>query len=86
MFTFNSFVLFSMIWMVVLFAVLPVGTQADAAPDGSSGWRGAPAAPRMWRKAAITTLIALAVWGGAELVIQSDWLSFRHGILAEPAE
>ena len=81
---FSAFVLFVMIWVVVFFAVLPIGVAPQAKPDEATGWRGAPAAPRMWRKLAITTVIALVIWGVAEVAIVRDWLSFRHGILSAP--
>jgi hypothetical protein len=32
----------------------------------------------------MTTLISLVIWGGLVGVIESGWLSFRHGILAMP--
>lgn len=75
-------VLYLLIWWVVLFAVLPVGTRPDAAADAASGWRGAPARPRLGRKLLATSLLAVLVWGGCVALIESDWLSFRRGWLA----
>ena len=75
-------VLYLLIWWVVIFAVLPVGTKPQADPDTVSGWRGAPVRPRLGRKLLATTVIAALVWGGCVAVIESDWLSFRHGWLA----
>ena len=74
---FTSFVLYTLIWWTVLFAVLPFGTRPVADADEATGWRGAPARPLIGRKLAATTAIAFVVWGIAMLVIQSDWLSFR---------
>ncbi len=74
---FTAFVVFVMIWWTVLFAVLPIGTKPVAEADGTSGWRGAPAQARMPRKLAVTTVISLALWAVAMVVIRSDWLSFR---------
>lgn len=74
---FTAFVLYTLIWWTVLFAVLPFGTRPVAEPDDATGWRGAPARPFIGRKLLATTVIALVVWAAAMLVIQSDWLSFR---------
>lgn len=78
----SGVVLYILIWMVTLFAVLPIGTQPAAEADKATGWRGAPTQARMWRKAFITTIVATILFGIAWLVIESDLLSFRHGILA----
>ena len=77
---FTAFVLFTLIWWTVLFAVLPWGTRPVEEPDvDAGGWRGAPARPLIARKMIATTLIAVVLWGGAMLVIRSDWISFRPG-------
>jgi predicted secreted protein len=81
---FTAFVLYVIIWWTVLFAVLPVGTRPVADADAATGWRGAPAKPMIGRKVLATTLIAALLWGGAMLVIQSGWVSFRSGWLALP--
>ncbi len=86
MFNFTAFVLYVMIWMVALFAILPLGVAPDQAPDSATGWRGAPVAARMWRKLAITTVVSAVIWLGVEAIIVNDWLSFRHGILAGPKD
>lgn len=74
---FTAFVLFTMIWWTVLFAVLPFGTRPVAEPDEATGWRGAPARPLMGRKLLATTLVATVLWAAAMLVIRSEWFSFR---------
>jgi predicted secreted protein len=67
---------FIVVWWVVLFAVLPWGVkpaetlvpgQADSAPEN----------PRLWLKAAVTTVIAGVIWLGIYLLVSSDWISFR---------
>ena len=81
---FTGFVLYVLIWWIVLFAVLPIGTRPVEDADARSGWRGAPENPRLLMKVVVTTLVAGVVWFGAWLLITSDWLSFRHGMFAAP--
>ena len=40
--------------------------------------------PRLWRKVALTTLVACVVWGLAFALIESEWISFREGCFAAP--
>ncbi|HEX3347237.1 MAG TPA: DUF1467 family protein [Acetobacteraceae bacterium] len=79
---FTAVVLYVLIWWTALFAVLPVGVQPVAQPDEVTGWRGAPAAPRMWRKVMWTTIVAAVIWLLCFGVIESGWISFRSGWLA----
>ena len=59
---FSQAAIFLLIWFVILFAVLPWGVrqQTDTEPGHDPG---APANPQIGRKALITTVISLAVWG-----------------------
>ena len=77
-------VVYFLIWWVVLFAVLPIGTNPIPEGDPESGWRGTPQQPQLWRKVLITTLVSAVIWAGVAALIQSDWLSFRTGWLALP--
>ncbi len=81
---FTGVVLYVLIWWTALFAVLPFGTHPVAEPDETTGWRGAPARPRMWLKLGATTVVAAVIWGICYAVIASDWISFRSGWLALP--
>jgi len=81
---FTGVVLYILIWWTVLFAVLPFGTRPVSEADSQTGWRGAPQRPFLLRKVIATTLVAAVVWGGAYLLISSDWISFRHGYWAMP--
>jgi predicted secreted protein len=81
---FTGIVLFVVIWWTALFAVLPIGTKPVAQADDKSGWRGAPERPGIMRKVIITTLITSVLWTGSYLLIRSDYVSFRHGLFAEP--
>ena len=85
MLSFTSFVVFALVWWTVLFAVLPIGVQPDVEGDpATGGWRGAPQRHRLGIKVMATTAVALLIWLGIELVVASDWLSFRSGWLALP--
>lgn len=83
---FTGSVVYVLIWWVVLFAVLPVGTHPQEQPDDRSGWRGTPSDPKLWWKVIATTVIAALLWGVADLIILSDWISFRHGFFAAPQD
>ncbi len=78
----SGVVLYIMIWLISLFAVLPIGTHPAEGADAATGWRGAPQAARMGWKAMITTIVTTILWLAIYLVITFDLLSFRHGILA----
>jgi predicted secreted protein len=83
---FTGIVLFIIIWWTALFAVLPMGTRPVQQPDAASGWRGAPEQPQLLKKVIVTTIVSVVLWGAAYALITSDYLSFRHGILAIHAE
>jgi len=81
---FTACVLYVLIWWTALFAVLPIGTKPVVKADDTSGWRGAPERPRLLMKVVITTVVASILWTGSYLLIRSDYVSFRHGVFAEP--
>jgi predicted secreted protein len=83
---FNAVVLYVLIWWVALFAVLPLGTRPVDEPDSATGWRGTPEKPRLVRKLLMTSAVSLVIWGVLIGVIESGWLSFRHGILKMPED
>jgi len=66
--------------------VLPFGTKPVAGPDPHTGWRGAPEHPGLRRKLLLTTGISAVIWLACVGVIESDWISFRHGMLRLPDE
>ena len=82
----TAIVLYSLIWWTVLFAVLPVGIRPVADADAATGWRGAPDRPQLGRKLLWATLASTVIWAILVGLIESDWLSFRHGILAMPKD
>jgi predicted secreted protein len=81
---FTGIVMFVIIWWTALFAVLPIGTRPVQRADEASGWRGAPERPRLMMKVIVTTIVACVLWTGAYVLIQSDYVSFRHGWFAVP--
>lgn len=83
---FTGVVLFVVIWWTALFAVLPIGTKPVMRADEASGWRGVPEQPQMLKKIIATTIVACVLWTGSYLLIRSDYVSFRHGIFAEPED
>jgi predicted secreted protein len=83
---FTGVVLYVLIWWTSLFLVLPFGTRPVPEPDAATGWRGAPASPRLWLKIGATTVLAAAIWGVCYGLIASDWISFRSGWLALPQD
>jgi len=80
----TGIVMFVIIWWTALFAVLPIGTRPVHHADETSGWRGAPERPRLVKTVIVTTIVASILWVGAYALIQSDYVSFRHGWFAVP--
>ena len=64
------------IWWVVIFAVLPWGVTVSDNPEPGHA-PSAPENPMLWRKAAITTVIATILWGIAYYVIEADLIPVR---------
>lgn len=82
---FTGIVVYLLVWWMVLFAILPIGTRPDVDGDpAAGGWRGAPVAANLWRKALATTVVSGIVWLGVWALIRSDWLSFRSGFFSLP--
>ncbi|WP_424813988.1 DUF1467 family protein [Roseococcus sp. YIM B11640] len=82
---FLGFVVYSLIWWTILFAVLPIGVRPDAKGDlEAGGWRGAPEQPRIGRKVIWTTVISAVIWLAIYAFIESDLISFRDTWLAIP--
>ena len=85
-----AIVLFSVIWFMVFFMVLPLRfvSQADAGAVVPGTPRSAPSDAQVGRKAWITTAIAVVLWIVIAGVILSGWISlddidlFRKGSAA----
>ncbi len=64
------------LWWLVIFAVLPFWVRP--VEEGDPGHAaGAPANPRLWRKAAVTTGIAATLWLAGYWAIRRGFLDFR---------
>ena len=58
----GSIFIYIVVWWVVLFAVLPWGVRRNENPEPGHD-PGAPVNPQLGRKAIITTVISLLLWG-----------------------
>ncbi len=68
-----AFAIYLTIWFTVLFAILPIGVRSQA-EDGTivpGTEPGAPVAPRLAMKAALTTVISAALL--AILLVYMSW-------------
>ena len=75
---FESIVAFVVIWWLLFFMVLPWGVHVpDEVEKGHA--TSAPAKPKLWQKMAVTTGIALALWGVAFWIASTNLISFRNG-------
>ncbi len=69
---------YAIIWWLVMFMVLPWGVRRIEPKDlGEGDDPGAPAKPRMWLKAAITTVASGVIFALVYLVVVSGVISFR---------
>lgn len=75
----SAIVLFATCWFMIFLIVLPLRhkTQADTGVVVRGTPAGAPAEPVVKRKAQITTIAAVIVWGALYLVITSGWITVR---------
>lgn len=65
------------IWWLVIFAVLPFGVH-PAPSDDPGHAAGAPARPRLKFKAAVTTVVAAALWLVLHWAVTSQLINFRE--------
>ncbi len=74
----SGIVVFVVLWWLVFYAVLPWGVRRiDDNTEGHDA--GAPANPRLWLKAGITTAITAILFAIAWWVISTDLISFHKG-------
>lgn len=77
---FSGVMVYIVIWWLVFFMTLPFGNRAphEVGEDVLEGNApSAPVRPRLWIKAGISAVIALALWGVAYYMIESESISFR---------
>ena len=74
---FTGILVYVVVWWVVIFAVLPWGIRIPDRQEDTGHAPSAPANPRIWLKAIVTTGIAAVIWLGIYFLVESDWLSFR---------
>ena len=85
----GAIVLFAVTWFMVFFIVLPLRfvSQGDAGEVVPGTPKGAPATHIVARKAKITTLVTLVVWGAIVAIIMSGVISIRdidmRGVMSE---
>lgn len=74
-----AIVLFSIVWFMVFFIVLPLRfvSQGDTGEVVPGTPKSAPAGDVVVRKAKITTVVAIVVWGALYAIILSGWISVR---------
>ena len=62
---FGALVVFTIIWWLFFFMLLPWGVQREEAPEQGHD-TGAPVRPMLWRKAIVATVLAtagtVAIW------------------------
>ena len=72
----SGIVVYILLWWWVFFMTLPFGAKpVDDPEDGHAP--SAPEKPRMLIKLAITTGVAVILWGVAWVIINSGFISFR---------
>ena len=72
----TGLMVYLVIWWTMLFTVLPLGVRRVENP-GRGQDHGAPEAPRLLRKAIITSLVAAVLWLIFYYVHQADIFDFR---------
>lgn len=79
---FSGAVVYIILWWMIFFMALPFGVRPphDEGLDAEPGHApSAPARPRIWLKAGVTSAVAAVLWGVAYYLISSDLISFREG-------
>ena len=71
----TMFAIYVVVWWVVLFAVLPLGTSSEThePPTDGSQW-GAPKTPNLKRKFITTTWVAFLLWLFVMWLVFIGWM------------
>ena len=75
-----AFVLFAVTWFMVFFIVLPIRfqSQSEAGAVVAGTPKSAPAMEMVGKKAQITSLISVIVWGVLYLIITSGYITIDN--------
>ena len=75
----GGIVLFAVIWFLVFYIVLQIrpGSQAEAGEVEPGTPPGAPADAQIWRKAKLTSVVALIVWALIAAILLGEFISLR---------
>ncbi len=76
----TSLMVYAIIWWLVFFMALPIGirTPEEAGEAVTPGnVESAPVRPRLWLKAALTTVVAALIWAVYFVIAKYDLLGFR---------
>lgn len=76
----SATVIFIVIWWLVLFMVLPFGVRRTETPEAGHD-PGAPAKPMLWRKAGVTTGIALVLFAAVYVIAEYDLIALNDLML-----
>ena len=71
----TMFAIYIVVWWVVLFVVLPLGTSSEThePPTDGSQW-GAPKTPNLKRKFITTTWLAFLLWAFVMWLVYIGWM------------
>ncbi len=69
---------YTIIWWVVIFAVLPWGAKPPEETEIGHA-SSAPEKPMLWRKILATTIISAVIFAGVYWLVESDLISFKPG-------
>ena len=71
----TMFAIYIVVWWVVLFTVLPLGTSSEThePPTDGSQW-GAPKTPNLKRKFITTTWLAFLLWAFVMWLVYIGWM------------
>lgn len=70
---FSFFIIYMVSWWMTLFMVLPFGIKHAETPEGPA-YASAPDKPRLGRKIAITSALALVPAGLLQWALMAGWL------------
>ncbi|MFO1128249.1 MAG: DUF1467 family protein [Rhodospirillales bacterium] len=76
----SGIAVYFIIWWTALFMVLPWGVEPIGNDDVAKGHAaGAPKRPRLWIKAAATSVVAAVFWLIVYVIIETGAISMRAG-------